>query len=342
MIEGIVNFAVIGAGRIGRRHATMVVKNEYSKLVALTDIDTSVHEELRQEFGVPVYTTHQEMFKNHPEIHVVNVCSPNGEHAKQSIDALDANFHVVCEKPMALTKQDAEEVLFRALKRNKLVFCVMQNRYSPPAQWLKSVVDDGILGEIYMVQINCYWNRDDDYYKGGDPNYWKGKLASDGGTLFTQFSHFIDTMFWLFGDIKNINAKFYDFNHQKTTEFEDSGIIHFDFVKQGAGSINYSTAVWNNNLESSITIIGQKGSIKVGGQYMNEVEVCNIEGYEMPKLEETLPANDYGKYKGSAANHHFVIDNVVETLKGRNFVSTNSLEGLKVVEIIENIYRLKS
>jgi predicted dehydrogenase len=342
MIDGIVNFAVIGAGRIGRRHATMVVKNEFSNLVALADIDLSVHEELKQEFDVPVYATHQEMLANHPEIHVVNVCSPNGEHAKQSIDALDANFHIVCEKPMALTKQDAEEVLFRALKRNKLVFCVMQNRYSPPAQWLKSVVEEGILGEIYMVQINCYWNRDDDYYKGGDPAYWKGKLSSDGGTLFTQFSHFIDTMFWLFGDIKNIGAKFYDFNHQKTTEFEDSGIIHFDFVKQGAGSINYSTSVWNNNLESSITIIGQKGSIKVGGQYMNEVEVCNIEGYEMPTLEETLPANDYGKYKGSAANHHFVIDNVIETLKGRNFVSTNSLEGLKVVEIIENIYRLKS
>lgn len=342
MIEGNVNFAVVGAGRIGRRHATMVVKHQAAQLVALSDIDTSVHNELKEEFGVPVYTTHKEMFANHPEIHVVNICSPNGEHAQQSIDALDHNFNVVCEKPMALTKVDAESVMFHALKRNRLVFCVMQNRYSPPAKWLKEVVESRVLGKIFLVQINCYWNRDNDYYKGGDPSYWKGKLASDGGTLFTQFSHFIDTMFWLFGDIKNIDAKFYDFNHQETTEFEDSGIVHFDFVKEGAGSLNYSTSVWNSNLESSITIIGEKGSIKVGGQYMNEVEVCNIDGYTMPTLEETLPPNDYGKYKGSAANHHFVIENVVETLKGRNFVNTNSLEGLKVVEIIENIYKLKN
>ncbi len=342
MIEGKVKFAVVGAGRIGRRHATMVVKHEDAQLVAIADIDTTVHKELKEEFGVPVYSNHVEMLEKHPEIHVVNICSPNGEHSKQSIDALNKNFHVVCEKPMALRKSDAEDVLFKALQKNKLVFCVMQNRYSPPAHWLKSVVDSGALGKIYMVQVNCYWNRDSDYYKGGDKNYWKGKLSSDGGTLFTQFSHFIDTMFWLFGDIKNINAKFYDFNHQDTTEFEDSGTIQFDFVRQGAGTINYSTSVWDSNLESSITIIAEKGSIKVGGQYMNDVEVCNIEGYTMPTLEETLPANDYGKYKGSAANHHFVIENVVETLKGKNLITTNSLEGLKVVEIIENIYKLKN
>lgn len=342
MIEGKVKFAVVGAGRIGRRHATMIVKHADAQLIALADIDTSTHAELKEEFGVPVYSNHLEMLEKHPEIHVVNICSPNGEHAKQSIDALNQNFHVVCEKPMALHKVDAEEVLFKALQKNKLVFCVMQNRYSPPAQWLKSVVESGVLGKIYMVQVNCYWNRDSDYYKGGDKNYWKGKLSSDGGTLFTQFSHFIDTMFWLFGDIKNINAKFYDFNHQEITEFEDSGTIQFDFVKQGAGTINYSTSVWDSNLESSITIIAEKGSIKVGGQYMNDVEICNIEGYTMPQLEETLPANDYGKYKGSAANHHFVIENVVETLKGKNLITTNSLEGLKVVEIIENIYKLKN
>ena len=165
MIEGNVNFAVVGAGRIGRRHATMVVKHESAKLIALSDIDTSVHEELKNEFNVPVYITHQEMFKNHPEIDVVNICSPNGEHAQQSIDALDNNFNVVCEKPMALNKLDAESVMFHALKRNKLVFCVMQNRYSPPAKWLKEVVESKALGKIFLVQVNCYWNRDNDYYK---------------------------------------------------------------------------------------------------------------------------------------------------------------------------------
>tara|TARA_R100001015_G_C4628488_1_gene188675 strand:- start:2220 stop:2849 length:630 start_codon:yes stop_codon:yes gene_type:complete len=206
---------------------------------------------------------------------------------------------------------------------------------------LKEVVSSGVLGEIYMVNVNCFWNRDDDYYKGGDPSYWKGKKDKDGGTLFTQFSHFVDTMFWLMGDIKNIKASFYDFNHQKTTEFEDSGLVHFDFVKGGSGSFNYSTAVYGQNMESSISIIGEKGAVKVGGQYMNDIEYCHIENYEMPELEDTLPPNDYGKYKGSAANHQFVIQNVVNTLNQKEIVSTNSLEGLKVVEIIENIYRQK-
>ncbi len=108
------------------------------------------------------------------------------------------------------------------------------------------------------------------------------------------------------------------------------------------GCINYSTAVADQNLESSITIIGSKGSVKIGGQYMNEVEVCNIKGYEMPVLKEANPANDYGPYKGSAANHHFVISNVIDTLKGRTTATTNALEGLKVVDIIERIYKVRN
>ena len=163
----------------------------------------------------------------------------------------------------------------------------------------------------------------------------------DGGTLFTQFSHFIDIMYWLFGDIENIQGKFEDFTHQESTDFEDSGIVSFDFKKGGMGCLNYSTAVWNSNLESSMTVIGSKGSIKIGGQYMNEIEYCNIKDYKMPELAPSNPPNDYGPYKGSAANHHYIIENVVETLRGQNVATTNVLEGLKVVEIIEEIYKLR-
>ncbi len=145
----------------------------------------------------------------------------------------------------------------------------------------------------------------------------------------------------LHGDITNIQARFEDFTHKNSTEFEDSGVVNFEFVNGGLGSINYSTAVWDANLESSILIIGEKGSIKVGGQYMNIVEYCHIQDYTMPTLPEAGPANDYGPYKGSAANHHLVIKNVVDTLKGRTTVSTNALEGLKVVDIIERIYACK-
>ena len=148
-------------------------------------------------------------------------------------------------------------------------------------------------------------------------------------------------MYWLFGDIENINARFADFSHQNSTDFEDSGVVNFDFVNGGMGCLNYSTAIYDRNLESSMTIIGSKGSVKVGGQYMNEVEYCNIQNYEMPVLPPSNPANDYGNYKGSAANHVYIIENVIDVLKGRKTITTNALEGLKVVEIIEKIYAQK-
>ena len=311
----------------------MIAKHPEALLVAVCDIREKG--ETNFAMDVPYYPSLQVMLKAHPEIDVVNICTPNGLHASQAIASLEARKHVVVEKPMALNKNDAEAVIFKSLQVSKHVFAVMQNRYSPPSAWLKSIVAQKVLGQIYMVQLNCFWNRDDRYYKPGN---WHGTLNNDGGTLFTQFSHFIDTLYWLFGDIKDINATFSDFCHQHSTDFEDSGNITFNFVNGGMGCISFSTAVWDKNLESSITIVGEKGSVKVAGQYMNEVVYCHIRDYVMPELDPVNPPNDYGTYKGSAANHHFVIENVVDTLKGRTSITTNALEGMKVVEIIERIY----
>ena len=191
-----------------------------------------------------------------------------------AIAALKANHHIVLEKPMALSKNSCEKILHTALNHAKQVFCVMQNRYSPPSDWLKTVVDANVLGDIYMVQTNCYWNRDERYYTEGS---WHGSKDMDGGPLFTQFSHFIDTLFWVFGDIKNIQARFYDFNHKLLTSFEDSGIVQFDFLSGAAGVLNYSTSVWHQNFESSLTVIAEKGTLKIGGQYMDQIEYCSIE-----------------------------------------------------------------
>ncbi|MDP5098770.1 MAG: Gfo/Idh/MocA family oxidoreductase [Crocinitomicaceae bacterium] len=333
-----IKFAVVGAGHIGKRHAEMIRREEEAELVALVDV-RSAEECEATHFEVPMFKTVEELINSGIEFDVVNICTPNGLHAEQSLLALEAKKHVVCEKPMGLSKDNCEKVIFKSLQMSKNVFCVMQNRYSPPSEWIKSIIDEKKLGDIFMVQLNCYWNRDDRYYKAGG---WKGTKDLDGGTLFTQFSHFIDIMYWLFGDIENIDGKFADFAHKSSTAFEDSGFVNFDFINGGMGSINYSTAVANQNLESSLTIIGSKGSVKIGGQYMNEVEVCNIQDYEMPELKPTNPGNDYGAYKGSAANHNYVITNVIDTLKGRTTATTNALEGLKVVEIIERIYKVRN
>ena len=334
-----IRFAVVGCGHIGKRHAEMVKREEGAELVALCDIRPQ--EELGIEnYPVPFFSNMSDLLQAGLDLDVINICVPNGLHAQLAIQALETGHHVVIEKPMALTLADAEKVVYTSLKYRKQVFCVMQNRYSPPSVWIKEMVESGRLGKIYMVQLNCYWNRDDRYYK---PGGWHGDAQLVGGTLFTLFSHFIDIMYWLFGDICNIQARFADFNHQHSTAFEDSGFVNFSFVNGGMGCLNYSTAVWDKNMESSMLIIAENGSVKIGGQYMNEVEYCHIKDYDMPELAPTNPGNDYGPYKGSAQNHNFVIRNVVNVLSGKpgEMITTNVLEGMKVVDIIQRIYAEK-
>ncbi|MDL2242082.1 Gfo/Idh/MocA family oxidoreductase [Bacteroidales bacterium OttesenSCG-928-L03] len=332
-----IKFAVVGCGHIGKRHIEMIRRNPDCELVAACDILPY------PELGLALFDIPSSRFVPSIEdllldfdFDVLNVCTPNGLHASMAIQGLNSGRHVVIEKPMALNTTEAQAVLDAAEKNTKRVFCVMQNRYSPPSVWLKELIESGKLGDIYMVQVNCYWNRDDRYYKPGN---WHGTKNLDGGTLFTQFSHFIDLMYWLFGEIDDIQASIADFNHQTLTDFEDSGFINFRFKSGGMGMFNYSTAVYDKNFESSVVIVGQYGTVKVGGQYMNEVEYCHIKDYEMPVLAPTNPGNDYGAYKGSAQNHHYVIENIVDVLKRGSHVTTNAHEGYKVVEIIEQIYK---
>ncbi len=328
-----VRFAVCGMGRIGQRHARIISEFENAELVATCDIavDHGMGE-------IPHFTSLNDLLDSDLDIDVVSLATPNGLHSSQAIECLRAGYHVLIEKPLALHKSDAERVIHTSLEVGKLVFGIMQNRYSPPSQWLKELVNKGVLGKIFHVDVHCYWNRDERYYKS---DTWHGSQDMDGGTLFTQFSHFVDMIYWLFGDIENISGRFDNHNHDQLIEFEDTGLVHFDFKNGGTGSLQYSTSVWGQNLESSLTILAENGSVKVGGQYMNEVVHCHIKDYEMPELAPSNPPNDYGPYKGSAANHGYVIDNVIRTLRGETKISTNALEGMKVVDIIERIYQVR-
>ncbi|MGN6617749.1 MAG: Gfo/Idh/MocA family protein [Ilyomonas sp.] len=330
-----IKFAVIGCGHIGKRHAEMIMRNPEAELVALIDSKEEVLADI-ECYNVPTFKCLDHFFNAGIEADIITIATPNGLHAEHALQCLNAGKHVVIEKPIALTKADAEKIIFKALQLNKYVFGVMQNRYSPPSEWIKELIESGTLGKIFIVQMNCYWNRDERYYV---KDTWHGRKALDGGTLFTQFSHFIDIMYWLFGDMENIQARMHSFNHEGLTEFEDSGLVTFDFINGGMGSINYSTSIWDKNMESSITIIAENGSIKIGGQYMDKVEYCHVKNYTLPHLAPTNPGNDYGAYKGSAANHGFIIENVVNVIRSRSTITTNALEGMKVVEIIERIYK---
>lgn len=331
-------FAVIGLGHIGRRHAQLLSQNEDAVVVALIDNIEGFLLDEASFSGVPKFESLEEFVHSGIQADVLCVCTPNYLHHPHTIAGLRHGLHVVCEKPMALRAEDCREMIAVAEECNRSIFCVMQNRYSPPAKWLKEIVQSGVLGQLYHVQVNCFWNRDERYYL---PGGWRGTLEKDGGTLYTQFSHFIDMMYWLFGNVKIIAGQFRNNNHKHLTQFEDSGYLQLGLKSGGLCTFHYTTSVHSQNLESSITIIAENGSIKIGGQYMNSVEYCDIRNYVLPELPACLPANNYGHYTGSAANHQFVFENVISTLRDETSATTNVQDGLKVVEIIEEVYALK-
>jgi len=336
-----ISFSVVGFGRIGQRHAKIIHEHPECTLASVCDTDAQ-HFDQRGSLGFPDLPTYSDLDdliqaeqSSGQRSDVVTIATPNGFHAPYAVKLLRAGYHVVIEKPMGIKSAECEEVLIAEKETGKHVFVVKQNRYSPPSVWLKNIVQSGTLGDILMVQTNCYWNRDQRYYSTSP---WRGSLDQDGGALYTQFSHFVDLMYWVFGDITNIQSTVRNFTHPHLKDFDDSGFAQFEFLRGGIGSINYSTSCWNTNMESSITVVGSKGSVKVGGQYMNEIEYCHVENYEKPTLPPTNPPNDYGPYKGSAANHHYVFQNVVDVLTGRTDITATAFEGLKVVQMIENIY----
>jgi predicted dehydrogenase len=236
---------------------------------------------------------------------------------------------------MAITAHDCGEMIKASERSNKRLFAIKQNRFNPPVEAVKKLIDDNRLGKILSVQLSCFWNRDSDYYH----NSWKGTKDLDGGTLFTQFSHFVDLLYWIVGDVKNVHAYTANYMHKGIIEFEDTGVVILEFFNGAIGTINYTVNSYQKNMEGSVAIFGEKGTVKIGGQYLNEMEYQSIKGYEIVNLPEGNKANNYGTYVGSMSNHDKVYDNLIDVLNNNASISTSSYEGLKTVEIIEKIYR---
>lgn len=326
-------FAIIGCGRIAQRHAEHI--DRLGSLTAVCDIIPEKAEALAVKYRASAYSGIEEFLQAiQGKTDVVAVCSPNGLHARHTVRALQTGFHVLCEKPMALTVQDCGEMINAAERANRRLFIVKQNRFNPPVAAVKNVIDSGKLGKIYSVQLNCFWNRNEEYYR----NSWKGTKDLDGGTLFTQFSHFVDLLYWMIGDIKEVHGYLGNFHHKGIIEFEDTGVISLRFYSGAVGTINYTVNSHDSNMEGSLTIFAEKGTIKIGGQYLNELEYQSIGGFRIDNLPPGNPPNNYGKYLGSMSNHDKVYQNVIEVLGGNGIIATNGFEGLKTVEIIDKIY----
>ncbi|MBN4066818.1 Gfo/Idh/MocA family oxidoreductase [Simkania negevensis] len=329
-----VRFAIVGCGRIAQRHAHHIIEHSFASLDATFDIKEEAAKQLAAGSSAKPFSSFSDLLKD-PSIDIVNICTPNGTHHELATQSLKAGKHVLIEKPMAITKEECEDIISTAFSCDKKVFVVKQNRYNPPVQALKELVDEGRLGRLYFVSVNCFWNRNDQYYLSSD---WKGTRLLDGGTLYTQFSHFVDVLYYLFGDIVSPKGVIKNVSHADLIEFEDTGSFVFHFKNGALGNFNYTTSSYKQNMEGSLTVFAEKGTIKIGGKYLNTIDYQLLEDFVIEDLPQSNPSNDYGYYEGSMSNHDRVIDNAVRALNGSEKIMTNAFDGMKVVEIIEKMY----
>ena len=324
-------FAIIGCGKIAPRHAVEMIK--HGELPAVCDIVKERADAAADHFQSKAYYTITGLLEAEKEIDVISICTPNGLHAQHSVQSLKAGSHVLCEKPLCLSSDDALKMIAVSKETGKKLFVVKSTRYNPALSELKNLFSEKKLGTLYSFQLNCFWNRPDTYYADS----WKGTILLDGGTLYTQFSHYIDALLWLLGDIKSVAGFRKNMAHQKSIEFEDSGTVAIEMENGMLGGLNWSVNTFQKNMEVSLTIIAEKGSIRIGGEYMNKIEYQLTDGAGL-QLPEPGSANDYGFYKGSMSNHDKVYENLVKALQDDNHPFTSATDGWKTVETIERIY----
>lgn len=325
-------FAIVGCGRIAPRHAENILK--VGELVAVCDIDKLKADAFAKQYDVKAYYTIDDLLKNEPNVDVISVCTPNGFHAEHAIKSLQARKHVLCEKPLCITSVAAWQMADTAHFFRKKLFIVKQNRFNPPIQQVKKDLEARKYGSIYSFQINCFWNRSQGYYTGD----WRGSKDLDGGTLYTQFSHFIDVLHWFLGDVEEIKGFKNNFTHHKHVEIEDTGVVALKMKSGALGTLHFTVNSYQKNQEGSLTLFGEKGSVKIGGQYLNTLEWYATESEEMPTLAPNAQANEYGHYQGSMSNHDKVYESLVAALESNGSL-LEARDAIKTIEIIEKIYK---
>jgi UDP-N-acetyl-2-amino-2-deoxyglucuronate dehydrogenase len=327
-----IRFALAGFGNIGRRHAEHISANPDTTLVAVCDIKPELEAHVPE--GAAFFRDIREMLAN-TEADVLSVCTPNYLHEPHTVLGLESGLHTVVEKPMAMSVAECDRMIEASKRTGKTIFAVKQNRYNPPVQAVKQLIRTGELGKTYLIQVNCFWNRGDAYYAEGD---WRGTKSKDGGCLFTQFSHFVDILYYLNGAITESQGSIHCFGHSHNTELEDTGSFVMKAANDAIINFNFTTCAYEKNMEGSITILAERGTVKIGGQYLNTIDYQRLAGESLPEINISARANDYGLYQGSMSNHDKVIQNVVDVLHHNHAIMTSAEEGREVVKIIEMMY----
>jgi UDP-N-acetyl-2-amino-2-deoxyglucuronate dehydrogenase len=326
--------ALVGCGRISKNHFDAIRKVDGLSLAAVCDTDAERARRAGEEQGVPAYRTIDDMLRasdDEAPFDIVAVCTPSGLHSAHGASAARAGKHVVTEKPMAISLTQADDLVHACDEAGVQLFVVKQNRLNPPIQLLKRAVDKGRFGRIYMANVTVRWQRPQEYY---DAEPWRGTWEFDGGAIMNQASHYVDLIQWLVGPVESVLAK--TATQARRIEAEDSGVGLVKFRSGALGVIEVNVLTYPRNLEGSITVLGEKGSVKIGGTAVNRVEHWLFADYDdddkLVDSANTNPPNVYGY------GHEGYYRNVLAVLRGEAKPETDGRAGRKSLELILGLY----
>lgn len=326
-----IRFALVGCGRIAKNHfAALKQHADRAELVGVCDNDPKALEEAATLTGAKKYANLRTMLAD-TTADIVILATPSGLHPEQAIDIAVSGRHVMTEKPMATRWHDGLRMVRACDDANVRLFVVKQNRRNATLQLLKRAVEQARFGRIYMVNLNVFWTRPQEYYDSAE---WRGTWEFDGGAFMNQASHYVDLLDWMIGPIESIQA--YTGTLARNIEVEDTGVISVKWRSGALGSMNVTMLTFPKNLEGSITVIGEKGTVRVGGVAVNEIQ--HWEFAEPHKDDESVKQASYETTSVYGFGHPLYYDNVIQVLRGEAVAETDGREGLKSLETLIAIY----
>ena len=331
IVDRKIRFALVGCGRIAGKHVEAIQRHSTNaELVGVCDSDPAALRKAEATAGVPGFGSLAELLRG-PATDAIILATPSGLHAGQTIEAAGAGRHVVTEKPMATRWQDGKAMVQACDRAGVRLFVVKQNRRNATLQLLKRAVDKRRFGRIYMVGVNVFWNRPQAYY---DSAKWRGTWEFDGGAFMNQASHYVDLLDWLVGPVESVHA--FTATLARNIEVEDTGVAAIRWRSGALGSVNVTMLTYPQNLEGSITIIGEKGTVRVGGVAVNQIQHW---AFAEPDSDDAL-VSDASYQTGSVYGfgHPAYYENVIQTLRGTAEPETDGREGLRSLEILIGIY----
>jgi UDP-N-acetyl-2-amino-2-deoxyglucuronate dehydrogenase len=326
-------FAVIGCGRIAQNHFEAVKKHhERAEIVAVCDNDPVVLAAAMAKTGAPGFASLTELLAStHPQPDCVVLTTPSGLHPRHAMEVARAGFDVMTEKPMATRWSDGLAMVRACDEAGVRLFVVKQNRRNPTLQLLKQAVDLGRFGRLYMVNVNVFWSRPQSYYDSAD---WRGTWEFDGGAFMNQASHYVDLLDWLIGPVESVQA--YTATLARNIQVEDTGVVSIRWRTGALGSMNVTMLTYPKNLEGSITIIGEKGTVRIGGVAVNKVE--HWEFADSDPDDKMVEQASYDTTSVYGFGHPLYYDNVIKSLRGEAMPDTDGREGLHSLEILIATY----